>query len=1144
MEMVSHAAPTTDVESLQRMRSGSLGKRMALSKDEIGQLTDPKLSIEEVMTRLEVTEELGLSSAEAAARYLTYGENAITKEKKMPLWLLFLSQFLNFVILILLAAAIVSIVVGEHAEGGAVIAIVFITVAIATGSEYSSSNALEALAELSNPHAHVYRNGRLEVVSTPHLVPGDIVELSPGDLIPADIRIIDAHSVKVNEMILTGEAADVNKKATMTNSETSKLTQVNMVYSSTSMVEGKLKGVVLHTGMNTRVGTIAALLNSTEPIEVDHKHAALDTNDSRKGKMGRQNSITDMDDPSDLEIADDIEAGEDDVNDGSSDGAEHEDDNLIAEVAVNTSEPSLYAQIWNRMRNYKPKRTPLQEEIDHLGYVLTLLALFCSILVAIIGIFRNFRDPNNDENAAWLQSLMLAVSMAVSAIPEGLPFVMVICLALGTNALSKKNALIRRLPAVETLGSASVICSDKTGTLTSGKMTATHIWTNNKTFSISGQGYNPTLGHISDAEGHKKTMHRCDSVVLAATMQIAVLCNDALIRCDDSKWKPIGTSTEAALVVATTKFGIDAVEFRSAHERILTIPFSSKFKLMATANRMSSNQLEQFPRNNGTSAVVVDKGSESDILVLAKGAPQQILERCTHCYMDNSGSEESIMALTPEMRQLILEECDKPSERGLRVLAMSFKRVSQLPSKITNDIDGELSSEERINTVITDMVFCGLVGMMDPPRAGVRNAVLRAKKGGVRTVMITGDYLKTAVAIGEMVCILEPSMDYSQSAVDCSVLRPSGVYLSPREIDAISWHTFVFARAKPEDKIEIVKSFQRQGFVCAMTGDGVNDAPALRQANIGVAMGLAGSEVAKAASDMILTDDKFASIVDAIELGRTIYMNFRKFVMYLIGTNWSQVLVIMVAVLIGMPAPLEPLHILFINLITDGMPAIALSIEAPEGDVMRDRPRKKTERILSGVIVSGILGHASALVLFMLFTYFMGLYWEIGSVLLDHMYNEDGELIGTCHRINGEGTWDIYNDKDCVKEGLAIARTMVFLTISFSECLRPLTARSFSTGVFTDFFRNMPMLYAITASFAATFVIVFVPGVDTIFHIKSPRWFEWLLVVTGVSITIISDEMLKNKFREERQIEHRWNKLFQRMGHVSMELRNLRSHFD
>jgi Ca2+-transporting ATPase len=1133
MEMASQAVPTTDVESLQRLRSGSVGKKMTLNKDEIGLLTDPKLPIEEVLARLEVTEELGLSSAEAAARYLTYGENAITKEEKMPLWMLFLSQFLNFVILILLAAAIVSIVVGEHAEGGAVIAIVFITVAIATGSEYSSSNALEALAELSNPHAHVYRDGRLDVISTPHLVPGDIVELSPGDLIPADIRIIDAHSVKVNEMILTGEAADVNKKATMSNAETSKLTQVNMVYSSTSMVEGRLRGVVLHTGMNTRVGSIAALLNSTEPVQVDHKHAAPDT---KEQQLGRQRSLSDLDDPNELETSEDIEA--DGGDDQSSDGGEHEDDNLIAEVSVNTSEPTLYSQIWNRMRNYKPKRTPLQEEIDRLGYFLTSLALSASVLVAIIGIFRNFRDPNNDDNAAWLQSLMLAVSMAVSAIPEGLPFVMVICLALGTNALSKKNALIRRLPAVETLGSASVICSDKTGTLTSGKMTAIHIWTNNSTFSISGQGYNPTHGHISDSEGNKKTMHRCDSDVLSATMQIAALCNDALIRCEDAKWKPIGTSTEAALVAASTKFGIDCVEFRNSHERVLTIPFSSKFKLMSTANRMSKAQLEQFPTANG------EKGSESDILVLAKGAPHQILERCTHCYMDKRGAENTIEALTPEMRQLILEECDKPSERGLRVLAMCYKRVRELPSKIANDIDGELSSEERISTVITEMVFCGLVGMMDPPRAGVRNAVLRAKKGGVRTVMITGDYLKTAVAIGEMVCILEPSMDYSQSAVDCSVLRPNGAYLSPREIDAISWHTFVFARAKPEDKIEIVKSFQRQGFVCAMTGDGVNDAPALRQANIGVAMGLAGSEVAKAASDMILTDDKFASIVDAIELGRTIYMNFRKFVMYLIGTNWSQVLVIMVAVLIGMPAPLEPLHILFINLITDGMPAIALSIEAPEGDVMRDRPRKKSERIVSGVIVSGILGHATALVLFMLFTFFMGLYWEVGSVLLDHMYDDDGELIGTCKRVNGEGTWDIYHDKDCVKEGLAIARTMVFLTISFSECLRPLTARSFSTGVFTDFFRNMPMLYAIVASFGATFLIVFVPGVDKIFHVKSPRWFEWLLVVTGVLATVISDELLKNKFRDERQIEHRWNKLFQRMGHVSMELRNLRSHFD
>jgi Ca2+-transporting ATPase len=320
----------------------------------------------------------------------------------------------------------------------------------------------------------------------------------------------------------------------------------------------------------------------------------------------------------------------------------------------------------------------------------------------------------------------------------------------------------------------------------------------------------------------------------------------------------------------------------------------------------------------------------------------------------------------------------------------------------------------------------------------------------------------------------------------------------------------------------------------------VNDAPALRQADIGIAMGLTGSEVAKAASDMILTDDKFSSIVEAVELGRTIYANLRKFVMYLIGTNWSQVLVILIAVLIGMPAPLEPLQILFINLITDSAPAIALSIEKAEANVMRERPRKRNEEILSGVIIMGIYWHAACLVLFILFSFFMGLWWETGQVLLSHMY-EDDELIETCQRLNGQGTWDTVHDKDCVKDGLKIARTMVFLTIVLSESLRPLTARSFSASIHDDFFNNRSLIYAISFSFICTFIIVFTPGVNDIFHIASPHWYEWLLVVVGVVLTIFSDEQLKVRLRDDRRSDSRWHKLFGRLADSSRELRNMRA---
>jgi magnesium-transporting ATPase (P-type) len=502
----------------------------------------------------------------------------------------------------------------------------------------------------------------------------------------------------------------------------------------------------------------------------------------------------------------------------------------------------------------------------------------------------------------------------------------------------------------------------------------------------------------------------------------------------------------------------------------------------------------------------------------------------------------TFVPLTDSIRKAVELAADQLASQGLRVLGMSCKGVRALPPIIEADVEGLLGAEEMLDAAVTDMVFCGLMCMMDPPRSGVRQAVRRATQGGIRTVMVTGDYLKTAIAIAEMVSILDPRMDSSESAIDCAQLRPNGKYLSHREIDAITWHTFVFSRARPEDKIQIVRSFQRQGFVCAMTGDGVNDAPALRQADIGVAMGLAGSEVAKAASDMILTDDKFISIVDAVELGRTIYINLRKFVMYLIGTNWAQIIAILGSVLIGLPSPLEPLQILFVNLITDSMPAIALSIEAPESDVMKERPRKKNERILSGMIVVGIFSHALILVLLMLAAFLAGLWWELGFVFVAHMYDDDNKLVDVCSRLNDEGTRDRIVDDDCVKEGVTIARTMVFLTIALCESIRPLTARSFENTMFEDLHKNKAMLYAIFFSIMFSLIVVFVPGVNYIFHMKPPRWYEWLLVVVFVIISVISDEILKMKFRADREATRRWDKLFSRVGSVGMELRNLRSH--
>lgn len=881
------------------------------------------------------------------------------------------------------------------------------------------------------------------------------------------------------------------------------------------------------TGMETRVGSIAALLASAgEDDDKDH------TDDvpvpQSTGKMIRKLSVS--------------APAEDDVD--SEDGDDSDDDTVVRAPVkplsvkrvpdhVEKKAEPFFTRIVKKIQSYQPKKTPLQEGLHQLGLVMTFFAITGAVLVVIIGIFRGFRDPGNDKNAAWLQSVLLAMSMAVSAIPEGLPLVVTICLALGTTAMAKKNTLIRRLPAVETLGSASIICSDKTGTLTTGKMTATKVWTIGKGYNVGGAGYDPTRGHIV----HDASDTRCNLMnsgqrhALCASLNVANLCNDSTVSESNGKWKPLGSSTEAALVCGSQKFGFKTDENRRDRPRVLNVPFNSTFKMMATAHEIDPNVDTMF-------APTTDSDKDSAVAVLAKGAPMAILSLCRYIISDESGGVVS--AISDELKTEIMDEADLLSSSGLRVLAMCYKRVAALPDPIIQDVDGELSSEDKIHLCVNEMVFCGLIGMMDPPRRGVKNAVRRAKLGGVRTVMITGDYLKTAAAIAEMVGILEPSMDVDESAVDCSVLRPNGAYLPNHELDAITWHSFVFARAKPEDKLQIVKSFQRQGFVCAMTGDGVNDAPALRQASIGVAMGLAGSDVAKAASDMILTDDKFSSIVDAVELGRMIYANLRKFVMYLIGTNWSQVLMILTAVLIGMPAPLQPLQILFINLVTDSAPAIALSIEKAEADVMKERPRQRDEQILSGVIITGIIYHACALVFFMLFTFFMGLWWETGEVLLDHMYDGD-DLIETCRRMNGEGVWETVHDKNCVKDGLKIARTMVFLTIVFSESLRPLTARSFSSSIIDDLFDNTYLIGAIAFSFSCLFLVIFTPGLNDIFYVTPPHWYEWLLVVCGVILTICSDERMKALLRKERRDDARWNQLFSQLEDSSREIRNMRA---
>jgi potassium/sodium efflux P-type ATPase len=783
----------------------------------------------------------------------------------------------------------------------------------------------------------------------------------------------------------------------------------------------------------------------------------------------------------------------------------------------------------------RPKRTPLQEQLHNVGVVMAGVAISVAPLVLIIGVVRGERDPSKPENAPWLQFLMLSVSIAVSAIPEGLPLVVTICLALGTTSMAEHHALIRKLPAVETLGSASVVCSDKTGTLTTGKMTAVAAWCAGVHYTITGAGLAPE-GHFFLGHGNAgKQLQLADASArgLVTTLLVAGSCSNARIafRAEDKMWVAFGSSTEAAIVVAAAKLGLAAEALEKIMPRVDEVAFNSSRKMMTTVHQLRDAELKHAPAP--VAAALTALAGAHHALVFAKGAPNVLIERCSHV---QSPSGDTGM-LNEAARGHIMESVDAMSSQGLRVLACAYR-----PLSAPLEGQAEMTAEQKHERLPRDMVFCGLIGIMDPPREGVANSVARARGAGVRTVMITGDYVKTAVAIARMVGILDPTADSVDSSVDCSALRPEGVYLSDPDIDAITRRVNVFARARPEDKIYVVRSFQRQGLVCAMTGDGVNDAPALKQADIGVAMGLAGSEVAKSAGDMILTDDDFTSIINAVERGRTIYANIQKFVMYLIGTNWAQLIVVFSCVVAGLPAPLEPLQILFINLATDGMPAVALSVEAPEDNIMRMPPRRRREPIIHRRLAINTAVHAVTLAALMVLIFALGLYWHIGDVLITNMFVSEKELISTCRKLRGDSSFKTINDEDCVETGLRQARTMVFLTLALSENMRPLTVRNFQDSLFHRLFDNKHMLRAVSASTALVMFVTFTPGVQDVFSLTEIEWWDWLLVLLAVIITVVVDEANKSNLRTAAKERRRWNRLFGMLESISLDIRTVQHH--
>ncbi|GLD94046.1 hypothetical protein PINS_up002657 [Pythium insidiosum] len=794
------------------------------------------------------------------------------------------------------------------------------------------------------------------------------------------------------------------------------------------------------------------------------------------------------------------------------------------------------------------------------------------MLVCVVGIVRGVKDLKNPDRQSWLTVVMVAVSLAVSAVPEGLPMVVTICLSVGTAMMVKKNVLVRKLAAVETLGAASVICTDKTGTLTEGKMTAIKMWGDFKLFDITGKGFNPEGGIFFN--GVNQATPGSTNVQVRTTLLSSLLCSNTQLKQQEvdgvMTWVPYGNSSEAPLVVAAAKAGLWEDYVAQEYPRVVEVPFSSSRKMMVTVNTL--------PASGDFGSMQL--GPKTRFVASVKGAPNYILKNCTRfCQTDGS-----IVTLTDEQRDEVMQAVDDLSSQALRVLAIAMQPLHELPFDADcDDID------EKFSKLSQPLVLLGLMASIDPERDGVREAIATARRASIRTVMITGDYLKTAIAIAKNIELLHSDSDVNSEATDCSRLRPRGdEYLPDHVLDEITSRVSVFARAKPEDKIEIVKSLQRQGLVAAMTGDGVNDAPALKEADIGVAMGVSGTEVAKGASDMILLDDNFVSIVSAVERGRVIYANIQKFVIFLLSTNIGEILLIFSTIALGFPLPLEPLQILIINLFTDGMPGAALSMEKGDPTIMDDAPRPKTQKLIYGPLWKLVGLNAIFIASGVVTVFLLGLYMNFGVLLLDDIVSQgagavkiDGETsyIGvTCNRWEGfrEG-WRVYGncaakyengtsvfpgaeafdrvdnatmyceggEYVCMWDGVARAQTMTFIAMTFTEVLRAYTVRNLKESMFVNMFDNRHLQAAVVASTVLTIIVTNVPVImDQVFGFAYISGFQWFVSLLGAVNAMFWSEITKWVLRCKSRSRNKWARVNDNMEAVLIELRQLRQRID
>ena len=851
-------------------------------------------SVEDVFKEVQSSPS-GLSSQEAASRLEKYGANTLQEGKKKSLLEKFVDQFKDFMILVLLVAAVVSMFAhqGEPDPTDAIIilAVVLLNAVLGVFQESKAEEAIEALKKMASPVASVLRDGHVEHIKGEDIVVGDVVILEAGDVVPADMRLFEVNTVKIEESALTGESVPVDKDLVIpTGDEVGIGDRTNMAFSSTNVTYGRAVGVVTSTGMNTEVGKIANMLANTEE-----------------------------------------------------------------------------------------SKTPLQENQDALGKWLTIMILVIAVIIFVVGMLRG-----NE----WTHMLLTAIAIAVAAIPEGLPAISTIILALGTQKMAQRNALVRKLPAVETLGGVEIICSDKTGTLTLNQMTVEKMVYNNEI-------------HDASEEISK------DNIAL----RVMNLANDTKISQDNSL---LGDPTETAMVQYGLDKNYDVREELVNIPRVAEVPFDSTRKLMTTIHQLEDGKY----------------------LVATKGAPDMLLDRVTK--IEKHGE---VSAFTEDDRTTLMKLNKEMATQALRVLAMAYKVIDTLPETVDSD------------SIEHDLIFAGLVGMIDPERKEAAAAIKVAQSAGIRTIMITGDHRDTAQAIAKRLGILRP--DQEDGVLTGGELND----ISDEELERTVETYSVYARVSPEHKVRIVKAWQKNGKVVSMTGDGVNDAPSLKQADIGVGMGITGTEVSKGASDMVLADDNFETIVVAVEEGRKVFANIQKAVQYLLSANFGEVMTMFVATMAGWSI-LEPIHILWINLVTDVFPAIALGLEEAEADIMNHPPRGKGSNFLSNGVLPSI--------------FYQG-FFEGGITLFVFWY--------ATH---------------IAKWGNPVGETMAFATLGLIQLFHAFNVKSVykSLGQ-VGAFKNKMFNYAILLSAVMLLSVMVIPGLTTVFDVATLTAGQWLFVVAS-----------------------------------------------